>query len=113
VERRSGDVVILELRGVMTLSVPPGGLATVINRLVERGDRKILLNLRHAQYIDSEGLADIIDAFKIARLAGGALKLCEVVERIRGLLTVTNLATFIQAFESEEGALNSFRSAGA
>jgi anti-sigma B factor antagonist len=111
VERRSGDVVILELRGVMTLSVSPGGLATVINRLVERGDRKILLNLRHAHYIDSEGLADIIDAFKIARHAGGALKLSEVAERIRELLTVTNLATVLESFDSEQEAVNSFGSA--
>jgi anti-sigma B factor antagonist len=111
VERRSADVIILELRGVMTLSVSPGGLARAIDRLVERGDRKILLNLRHTHYIDSEGLADILDAFKIARHAGGTLKLCEVAERIRALLTLTNLATVLEAFDSEQEALNSFGSA--
>ena len=113
VERRNGDVVILELHSVMTLSVSPGGLTTVVSRLVEQGDRKILLNLRHAHYIDSEGLADIIDAFRTARDTGGALKLCEVAERIRQLLTLTNLATVLEAFDSEQEALNSFGSARA
>src|SRR5262245_52612371 len=112
VERRSGGVVILELHGVMTLSVSPGGLSNAINRLVERGDRSILLNLRQAPYIDSEGLADIINGLKITREAGGDLRLYQVAERIRELLTLTKLATVIQTFDSEEDALNSFRSPG-
>ena len=112
VERRSGDVVILDVRGTMTLSVPPGGLASLLNRLVQQGDCDIIVNLRQVAYIDSQGLADLIDGFKIARGAGGALKLCQVAKGIQELLTVTKLATFIQAFDSEEEALNSFRSAG-
>ena len=63
-------------------------------------------------YIDSQGLADLIDGFRIARDAGGALKLCQVAKGIQELLMVTKLATVIQAFDSEEEALNSFRSAG-
>ena len=110
VERRSGDVVILDLRGVMALSVPPGGLAVVINRLVEQGDRSILLNLRQASYVDSEALADIIDGLKIARTAGGDLRLCQVAEHVRELLTLTKLTSVIRVFASEEEAVNSFRS---
>ena len=116
VERRNGDVVVLELRGYVTLghklAASLGGLVAVIDQLVQRGDRNILLNLLHAPHIDSEGLGDIIDGFKIARQAGGDLKLCQVSEPIRHLLTVTKLATVFQAFDSEEEALISFRSAG-
>ena len=73
VERRSGDVVMLDVRGTMTLSVPPGGVASLLNRLVQQGDCNILVNLRQVPYIDSQGLADLIDGFKTARGAGGAL----------------------------------------
>ena len=110
VQRRSGDVVILQVRGTMTLSASPADLVTLINRLVKQGDRKILLNLRQVPFIDSQGLADIVDGFRIARSAGGALQLCQVAERIRDLLKVTKLATVIQAFDSEEEALNGSRS---
>jgi anti-sigma B factor antagonist len=110
VQSRSGDVVILEVRGFLTLSGSPADLVTLINRLAGQGDRKILLNLFQTPYIDSEGLADIIKGLRIARNAGGDLRLCEVAERIRELLNVTELASVIQAFDSEEEALNSFRS---
>jgi anti-anti-sigma factor len=113
VERRSGDVVILDVQGDVTSGESPGRLFTAINRLVRQGDHKILLNLLHLPYIDSQGLADIIDGFNTTQRAGGALKLCHIAKGMRELLTVTKLATFIKAFDTEEEALNSFRSAGA
>ena len=114
VERRSGGVVLLEPHGDSThgqrVPASPGGLVALIEQLVQRGERNILLNLHHAPYIDSQGLGDFIDGCKIARQAGGDLKLCQVSGPIRKLLAVTKLETVFQVFDSEEEALNSFRS---
>ncbi len=109
-ERRYGDLVVLDLRGNMALSDSPGLLVTAINQLVQRGERNILLNLIEVPYLDSQGLADIVQGFKIAQRAGGALKLCHIADRIRELLITTKLTTFIEAFDSEQEAANSFRS---
>ena len=108
-ERHSADVVILDLRGNMTLCESPGRLFTAIEQLVQKGHRKILLNLSDVPYIDSQALGDIVTGATVTRDASGVLKLGGISERIRRLLTVTRLATVIEAFDSEQDALNSFR----
>ncbi len=93
----------------MTLCDSPGRLFVAINRLVQQGDSNILLNLFQVPYIDSQGLADVVQGFTVTKRAGGALKLCRIAERIRELLVLTELSTVIEIFDSEQAALNSFR----
>jgi anti-sigma B factor antagonist len=109
-ERRYGDIVVLDLEGNMALTDSPGRLITTINQLVQRGERNVLLNLVQVPYIDSQGLADIVQGFKMVQRAGGTLKLCHIADRIRELLVTTKLNTFIHAFDSEQDAVDSFRS---
>ena len=108
-ERHSADVVILDLRGNVTFCESPGRLFVAIDQLVQHGHRKILLNLSDVPYIDSQALGDIVRGSTATRDASGVLKLCCISERIRRLLMVTRLATVIEAFDTEQEALNSFR----
>ena len=113
VERFVDDVVIVDVRGgPITFSENPAELVNAIRQLVQRGSRKILLNLRDVHYIDSDRLSEIVEGFKSTRNAGGILKLCEVVPGFRRLLVVTNLDRVIEVFESEGDALRSFAARG-
>jgi anti-sigma B factor antagonist len=109
VERFVDDVVILDVRGgPISFSKDSDQLLNAIRQLVQRGSRKILLNLRDVRYIDSDGLTEIVEGFKTTRNGGGILKLCEVVSGIRRLLVVTKLDKIIEVFESEDAALDSY-----
>jgi anti-sigma B factor antagonist len=109
VERFVDDVVILDVRGgEISFSKNLDQLLNAIRQLVQRGSRKILLNLRDVRYIDSDGLREIIEGFQTTRNGGGILKLCEVVPGIRRLLNVTKLDEIIEVFESEDAALRSY-----
>ena len=113
VERFVDDVVILDVRGgPISFSEASDQLLNAIRQLVQRGSRKILLNLRDVHYIDSVGLSEIVEGFKTSRNAGGMLKLCEVVPGFRRLLDVTKLDRVIEVFESEDAALRSFAAQG-
>jgi anti-sigma B factor antagonist len=113
VERVVDNVVIVDVRGgPITFSENPAELLNAIRQLVQRGSRKILLNLRDVHYIDSEGLREIVEGFKTTKDEGGMLKLCEVVPGFRRLLVVTNLDRVIDVFESEGDALRSFAAQG-
>jgi anti-anti-sigma factor len=79
---------------------------------VQRGSRKILLNLRDVHYIDSDGLSEIVEGFRTTKDEGGMLKLCEVVPGFRRLLAVTKLDRVIEVFESEDAAVRSFAAQG-
>ncbi|HEX2455265.1 MAG TPA: STAS domain-containing protein [Vicinamibacterales bacterium] len=113
VERFVDDVVILDVRGgPISFSEASDQLLNAIRQVVQRGSRKILLNLRDVHYIDSVGLSEIVEGFKTSRNAGGMLKLCEVVPGFRRLLDVTKLDRVIEVFESEGDALRSFAAQG-
>jgi anti-sigma B factor antagonist len=108
-ERFVDDVVVLDVRGgPISFAADSDQLLNAIRQLVNRGSRKILLNLRDVHYIDSDGLSEIVEGFKSTRNAGGILKLCEVVPGFRRLLVVTNLDRVIEVFESEDAAVRSF-----
>jgi anti-anti-sigma regulatory factor len=56
VERFVDDVVILDVRGgPISFSEASNQLLNAVRQLVQRGSRKILLNLRDVHYIDSDG----------------------------------------------------------
>ena len=109
VERFVDDVVVLDVRGgPISFAEDSDQLLNAVRQLVNRGWLKILLNLRDAHYIDSDGLSEIVQGFKNTADAGGILKLCGVVPGIRRLLVVTSLDRVIEVFESEDAALRSF-----
>jgi len=108
-ERILGDVVVLDLRGWMTVSEESKALADTVRRLVLDGRTRVLLNLAHVPSVDSLGIGDIVRAFTIAQRAGGMLKLCGVNARIRAVLVETRLIDVVDSFESEQSGLDSFR----
>jgi anti-sigma B factor antagonist len=111
-ERVVGDVVILDLRGRMTVSEESKPATDTVRRLLSEGRTRILVNLAHVRLIDSLGIGDIVRAFTATERAGGMLRLCGVNDRIRALLVATQLSAVIDSFESEQLALDSFRASG-
>src|SRR3981081_2772905 len=57
-ERAVGDVVVLDLKGKITLGEGDELLKDKVNSLVNQGHKKIVLNLADVPYIDSAGLGD-------------------------------------------------------
>jgi anti-anti-sigma factor len=105
-ERRSGDVVIFDLYGQMTLSgEEPPRLLAAVRRVVNKGCRKVILNLTHVSYVDSTGIGEIAGAYTRVAREGGSLKLAGVSPRIQELLDTTNLATIIGSCPDEAAAL--------
>jgi stage II sporulation protein AA (anti-sigma F factor antagonist) len=107
-ERIEQGVVILDLRGHMTLSDDQGLLFKRVGVLADHGHLRVLLNLRHIAYVDSVGIGEIIRAYMRLTRSGGALKLCAVAPRITEVLEATNLNTVLAVYASEEDALRSF-----
>jgi anti-sigma B factor antagonist len=108
-ERKSGDVVIVEVSGKITLG--DGGDAALkekMRSLVQQGHKKLLLNLGDVSYVDSAGLGEIVQAYATVNKNGGTLKLLNVTKRIRDLLAITKLLTVFDTFDNEAEAVRSF-----
>jgi anti-anti-sigma factor len=105
-DRLVGDIVVLDVKGHMTLAEPESLLFDHVTRLVqEEGRRKFLVNLRHLAFIDSVGIGEIVRSYTHLAGLGGLLRLCEVGPRVREVLEITHLDTIIHMFASEEEAL--------
>jgi len=110
-ERAVGDVVVLDLKGKITLGEGDELLKDKINSLVNQGYRKIVLNLAGVPYIDSAGLGEIVRTYTTVSRQGGSLKLLNLTKRITDLLAITKLLTVFETFESEDDAVRSFSTA--
>lgn len=107
-ERQVGDVMILELKGRLTIGEGDELLRDKINSMLQQGHQKLLLNLGEVPYVDSAGLGQMVSTLSTVKRQGGSLKLLHLTKRIQDLLSITKLLTVFDAFDSEQEALDSF-----
>jgi anti-sigma B factor antagonist len=108
-ERAVGDVVVLDLKGRVTLGDGDELLKDKVNSLINRGFKKIVLNLAEVPYVDSAGLGEIVRTYTTVSRQGGSLKLLNLTKRISDLLSITKLLTVFETFDSENEAIKSFQ----
>src|SRR6266702_2366149 len=106
--RLVGGVTIVDLSGRIVLGEGSDGLRDLLRNLVSEGIKKILLNLRNVDYIDSSGLGELVSAFTSMRSQGGELKLLNLTKRVRALLQITKLLTVFDITDDEATSVKSF-----
>ena len=108
-ERIVGEVIILDLKGKITLNEGDEVLKDKINSLIMQDKKRILLNLAEVPYIDSAGLGDRVRTYTTISRQGGQLKLVNLTKRITDLLMITKLLTVFATFDVEQDALKSYK----
>jgi anti-sigma B factor antagonist len=104
-ERSIGDVVVLDLKGRVTIGESEEMLKDKVNSLVNQGPRKVVLNLTDVPYIDSAGLGEIVRTYTTVSWKGGGLKLLNLTKRISDLLSITKPLTVFETSDSEKDAV--------
>ena len=107
-ERVVSDVMVLDLKGKVTLGEGDELLKDKVNSVVNQGHRKIVLNLAGVPYLDSAGLGEVVRAYTTVSRQGGSLKLLNLTKRITDLLSITKLLTVFETFDLESDAVQSF-----
>src|SRR5213083_1790731 len=107
-ERLVGDVMVLDVKGKITLGEGDEQLKDKVNSLVNQGHRKMVLNLAEVPYLDSAGLGEVVRAYTTVSRQGGSLKLLNLTKRITDLLSITKLLTVFESLHTESEAIKSF-----
>ena len=107
-QRVVSGVTILDLKGKITLGEGDELLKKEIDSLIQKDQKKLLLNLEGVPYIDSAGLGEIVRTYTTVSRQGGKLKLLNLTKRIQDLLAITKLLTVFETYESEPDAVKSF-----
>lgn len=107
-ERRVEDVVIVDLDGKLTLGAGDVQLRQIMTDLMERKEKKILLNLAKVSYMDSAGTGELVAAYTSCNNSGASLKLLNLTAKVRDLLMFTQLITVFEDYTDTAEAVHSF-----
>jgi len=106
--RQVETVTIVDLSGRITLGEASVVVRDLINDLLGKGHKKVLLNLGEVDYIDSSGIGLLVSTFTTVRSHGGELKLVNLSKRIGDLLKITKLYNLFDIKNDEATAVASF-----
>ena len=112
-KRTVDGILAFECNGRIVFGEESALLRDEVKKAVADGVKRIVLNLREVNYIDSGGLGTLVALHTTAHNAGGAIKLASLTKRVGDLLQVTKLLTVFDVYDSEYDALESFRTAAA
>jgi len=101
---RTGYAVIRPEGRVTAPTVPL--LRSAVDDLVAGGSTRIVVDLSGTEFIESTGLGALIGGLKVARLAGGDLRISGATEPVRRVLKLTNLDRVLSAHASPEAAFD-------
>jgi anti-sigma B factor antagonist len=106
--RQAGDVTILDLKGKITIGSGDVALRNSIQEVMNNGAKKVLINMADVSTIDSSGIGELVSAYTTATNRGAKLKLVNLPAKVTDILTITQLITVFDVYDSEAEGVASF-----
>ena len=107
IEEREG-IGILGLNGHLTFGQEDVEFRSELDRLVQAGKTRLVLNLGHLHKLDTTGLGTLLFALAKLRKTGGNLALFNLRPSHIELLIEAKLETVLEIFHDEQDAIDSF-----
>ncbi len=107
--RESSGITVVDVSGRITLGEGSTMLREMMRDLLDKGHKKIVLNLGDVNYIDSSGIGELVSGFSAVKGQGGELKLLHLTKKVHDLLQITKLYTVFDVHSDEATVLNSFK----
>ena len=83
-------------------------LSGALNKIIKAGGKQILVDFEKVIFIDSSGLAVLIDAVSCLQDIGGQLRLCNVNRKIKGIFELTKMHKLMDICDSRDIGLKEF-----
>jgi anti-sigma B factor antagonist len=97
---------VLPLKGEIDLHVSPVVTAS-LNAMIEKKPDRVVIDLSEVTYIDSAGLAALIQAMQKVEAYGGKFLLAGLQETVRSIFEISRLDQVFQIFPDTDAALAS------
>ena len=105
--RNDSKVPVIDLAGELDAYTSARFRETMID-LIDNGAGSLVVSMDHVEYIDSSGLATLVEILKNFRNYGGKLKLCNLSNKVQSLFEITKLEKLFDIKDTEEEAVKSF-----
>ena len=100
-----GTVALFRLEGSLMGDSTQQQFKDTILKLLEQGQKHIVLDFSHVRNVNSAGLGSLITLFSRTRSVGGEFILAAVPQNVRNLLHITRLDTVFVIVDTVEEAL--------
>jgi anti-sigma B factor antagonist len=103
--RDSGTATIVDVVGDITLYNSPDMRKMLIDLLKTQRKPRVIVNMLNVKYIDSAGVASLVEGLKIARDLKSTFALFGLSRTAREVLELTRLIKVFEVYDNEREAL--------
>ena len=103
--RTLDKITIFDISGDIDLATSPELRKPLLRELRELRTPRVVLNLKAVRYIDSSGVASLVEGLKAARDVGARFILFGLNTTVREVLQLSKLVRIFEICESEEQAV--------
>jgi anti-sigma B factor antagonist len=102
--RQESGATIVTLEGQVDMSSAVE-LRGAILQAIEEKPQNLLINMTDLDFMDSSGLATLVEALQLSKKTNCQLKLVGLQARVRNVFEISRLDNLFQIFETEPEAL--------
>lgn len=102
--RHRDKITIFDLSGDIDLATSPELRKALLREIRELRRPRVIVNLTAVRYMDSSGLASLIEALKASKDIGTRFVLFGMNTTVREVFHLSKLTTFFEIYDDEEQA---------
>ena len=99
--RHLDKITIFDITGDIDLATSPELRKALLRELRELKMPRVVLNLKSVRYIDSSGVASLVEGLKASRDVGSRLVLFGLNRTVREVLQLSKLVKIFEIYEDE------------
>lgn len=103
--RQNGQTTVVDVVGDIDLYNSPEVRKVLLDALKEKRAPRVVVNLTNVKYIDSSGVASLVEGLKISRNLNSRFILFGLSPAAREVLELSRLIKVFEVYENEDQAL--------
>jgi anti-sigma B factor antagonist len=103
-----GDIAVFYLKGEIDLYTSPA-IREELNKTIDRKKKKILISFKDVSYIDSSGLATLVELYQRAKKWKGNIVLVEMEDSVQGVFELSRLDKIFTILPAVEEGVSFFK----
>lgn len=100
-----GDAVLVQPAGDVDLTASPV-LRQALKQVLQAKPARLIVDLSSVPYMDSSGVATLVEAMQIARKNGTRMMLCALQDKVRSIFEIARLDTVFTIYATPEAAIS-------
>lgn len=101
------NLTVCHIDGEIDINSSPA-IKKSFDKLISQKTSRIVINLSRVTYVDSSGLATLVEILKNMRSYGGKMRLACMSPKIKSLFEITKLEKLFEILADEETAITNF-----